>query len=124
MTSLLLALTLAISGFLGGPPKATEPGDKPSKKQQPYCLLFGTVFDETGRLVRGATIEVRAKDSKGGKKRWESQTGIQGEFAVHLPAGKAVYTVEARAPGLEPDRQEVEFSVDERVDVVLHLKRP
>lgn len=130
MTSLLLALTLAISGLLGSlagaaESPAVETSDKPSKKQQPYCLLFGTVFDETGRLVRGAAIEVRAKEgSKEKKKRWESRTDIQGEFAVHLPAGKAVYTVEARAPGLEPDRKEVEFSADERVDVVLNLKRP
>ena len=126
MTRLLLVITLAIPGFLGGLLGAAGPGDKPSKsKQQPYCLLFGTVFDETGRLIRGARVEVRAKEGpKEGKKRWESQTDVQGEFAVHLPAGKAVYTVEAHAPGLEPDRKEVEFSSDERIDVVLHLKRP
>jgi hypothetical protein len=46
---------------------------------------------------------------------------MQGEFSVHLPAGKNVYIVEAQAPGMEPARKEVAFETDERVDVVLHL---
>jgi protocatechuate 3,4-dioxygenase beta subunit len=114
-----LALALALALPAGAGP-ATDAQAKKSKRQ-PYTLLFGTVFDEAGRLVRGAKVGVRAKEGKG---RWESQTDQQGEFAVHLPTTKAVYTVEAKAPGLEPGRREVEVAGEDRVDVVLQLKRP
>ena len=116
MTPLLLVTALALGSAL------VEAENQARKsKHQPYALVFGTVFDQDGRLVRGAKVDVRAREGKG---HWESQTDIQGEFAVRLPVGRGVYIVEARAPGFEPDRKEVEFSADERVDVVLHLKRP
>jgi hypothetical protein len=92
-------------------------GQKPG---QPYSLVVGTVFfEDSGRLVRGAKIEVKQKE---GRKRWEASTNMEGEFSVRLPAGKAVYIVEAQAEGRAPDRKEVEITGDERVDVVLHLK--
>ncbi len=90
-------------------------------KHQPYALLFGTVFNEDGRLVRGARITVKPKETKG---KWEASSDVQGEFAVHLPAGKAVYTVEVLAAGLAPEKKEVAFEGEERQDVVIHLKRP
>ena len=111
MTFLVLLVALA------GAPAGL---DQKAKKHQPSCLLFGTVFDDRGFLVRGAKVDVKAKAGKG---RWEAASDGQGEFAVHLPVAKAVYTVEAGAPGLETDRKETECSGDERVDVVLHLKR-
>ncbi len=89
------------------------------KAGQAYAVVVGTVFYEDGRLVRNAKVEVKQKE---GRKRWESSTNMEGEFAVRLPAGKAVYIVEAQAPGQAPDRKEVEITADERVDLVLHLK--
>jgi hypothetical protein len=90
------------------------------KSGQPYALIVGTVFfEDSGRLVRGAKVEVKQKE---GRKRWESSTNMEGEFTFRLPAGKAVYIVEARAEGRAPDRKEVEITGEERVDVVLHLK--
>jgi hypothetical protein len=92
----------------------------PQKPGQPYALLVGTVFyEESGFLVRGAQIAVRQKDSK---KHWETITNDEGSFSIRVPAGKAVYAIEARVSGREPDRKEVEVSGDERVDIVLHLK--
>jgi hypothetical protein len=115
--SLLLAAWLA----------AAAPGinlgvaaQKKDKKRQPYALLFGTVFNEDGRLVRGAQVTVKPMEGKG---KWEAGSDGQGEFAVHLPAGKAVYVVEVRAPGMTPVKKEVAFEGEERQDVVLHLKR-
>ncbi len=100
-------------------------GKARKSKYQPHALLYGTVFDEGGRLVRGAQIEVRPRqDTQQRTERWEARSDSQGEFAVHLPVGKAVYIVEARAPGFTADRKEVEFTSDERQDVVVHLKRP
>lgn len=90
-------------------------------KHKPYALLFGTVFNEDGRLVRGAAVTVKPKETKG---KWEAISDTQGEFAVHLPAGKAVYILEVQAPGLGPGKKEVAFEGEERQDVVVHLKRP
>ena len=90
------------------------------KRQQPYALLVGTVFyEENGFLVRGARVEVRQKD---GKKHWESRTNDAGEFSIRVPAGQAVYVIQAEVPGREPARKEVQVENDERVDIVLHLK--
>ena len=89
-------------------------------KHKPYALLFGTVFNQDGRLVRGARVTVKPKEGKG---KWETGSDTQGEFAVHLPAGKAVYMLEVQAAGLEPGKKEVAFEGEERQDVVVHLKR-
>ncbi len=139
MTAVLLALELGLSALSGPsvqPPAGRQnapvlvKGDSKARKSkyQPYALLYGTVFDEGGYLVRGAQIEVRARQpAEAGRRhteRWESRSDSQGEFAVRLPVARAVYIVEARAAGFLPDRKEVEFSSDERQDVVLHLKRP
>lgn len=137
MIAALLTLALAFPGAaswfppagraaLDGPGKLAlrykDDKDKPRKSRaQPFALLYGTVFDQDGRLVRGAQVEVRQRQGKG---RWQARTDEQGEFAVRLPPGKAVYIVEARAQGLNPEQKEVEFSADERLDVVLQLKRP
>lgn len=116
-------LVVALAGlFAGASPPSPEQRNKPkkSKKDYSYALLFGTVFDENGRLVRGAGIRVSEKE---GKKRWEATTDVQGEFAVHLPAKAAVYLVEVSAPGFQGDRQEVAVTRDERQDLVFRLAR-
>ncbi len=111
----------ALASAAGPDPNQKGRNEKSKKKQaQEYALLFGTVFDETGRSVRGAEVGVQ---QKGGKKRWEAATDVRGEFVVHLPAGSAVYIVEASAPGFGRDTREVSFVADERVDVALHLAR-
>jgi hypothetical protein len=102
-------LVVALAGlFAGASPPSPEQRDKPkkSKKDYSYALLFGTVFDENGRLVRGAGIRVS-----------------ENEFAVHLPAKAAVYLVEVSAPGFQGDRKEVAVTGDERQDLVFRLAR-
>lgn len=113
-------LCLAIAGPVPGGAGEKAKDGKRKKEAASYALLFGTVFDETGRLVRGAQVQVREKD---GKRHWEQVTDSQGEFAVHLPAGAAVYIVEASAPRATRDSKEVSFTSDERQDVVLRISR-
>ena len=111
-TSLVLVTALLLAAGAGVAQKKS--------RNQPHALLFGTVFGEGGRLVRGATVIIKVKDGKG---KWDAQSDMQGEFAVHLPPVKAVYVVEAQAPGMVPDSKEVAFEGEERQDIVLHLKR-
>lgn len=118
-----LAVGILIAGLLFAGPSGPAQKDKSKNKKKQdssYALLFGTVFDENGRLVRGAEVRVRQKE---GKKHWEATSDVQGEFAVHLPAAPGVYIVDVGAPGFAPDSKEVSFSGDERQDVVFHLAR-
>ena len=110
---------LVSAGGLAAERRQKSKSQKP-KKDYSYALLFGTVFDENGRLVRGAGVRVRQKE---GKQRWEARSDTQGEFAVHLPAAPAVYVVEVTAPEFKGDSKEVAFSGDERQDIVIRLTR-
>ncbi len=85
----------------------------------PEAVIFGTVFQENGFLVRGARVEVSNADHP--KQKKEAVTDIQGEFAVRVPAGKARYTVEVSAKGFTPDQKTVEITGDERIDLTFHL---
>jgi len=61
-------------------------GAAAQKPGQPYALVVGTVFfEESGRLVRGAQVEVR---QKAGKKHWDAATNTIGEFAVRVPPAR------------------------------------
>ncbi len=93
-----------------------------SRKQraQEYALLFGSVFDEAGRAVRGANVRVRQKD---GKKKWEASTNPRGEFAVRLPVGAGVYIAQVSLSGFTGESKEVSFAADERQDISLRLSK-
>jgi hypothetical protein len=93
--------------------------EKKKSKPAPEALLFGTVFQENGFLVRGARVVVTGVDNP--KIRKEAASDIQGEFAVRVPAGKGRYTVEVKADGFSPETKTVEVSGDERVDLTFHL---
>lgn len=115
----VLALVVACAGAAADRnPKSRSSRKK--KQAEPYALLVGTVFDENGRLVRGGQVRVR---QKAGKRHWEAATDTRGEFAVRLPAGSAVYLVEATAPGFTRDTKEVSFVADERQDIAMHIAR-
>ena len=119
-TSLASVVAVAVLAVLSLGTVAPISVSQKSTKNKPYALLFGTVFNEDGRLVRGARVVVKPKETKG---KWETGSDNQGEFAVHLPVGKAVYILEVQAPGLAPAKKEVTFEGEERQDVVVHLKR-
>lgn len=121
LSGLLLLELWTAPGLAGGSSQGQKAKSGRKKKEAyEYALLFGTVFDENGRLVRGAEARVRQKE---GKRHWEATSDNQGEFAVRLPAGSAVYIVEATAPGFTRDSKEVSFTGDERQDVVLRISR-
>jgi hypothetical protein len=110
----LLACLFLATATLAGPARA-------QKRFQPYALVYVTVFyEENDFLVRNARVDVRLKDTK---KHWDAKTNEEGSAAVQVPAGKAVYVVESQVSGRQADRKEVSVENDERVDVVLHLRK-
>lgn len=111
---------LALVAGVAGLPAAEKDKKSKHKKEAPYALLVGSVFDGNGLRMAGATVRIREKD---GKRKWEVQTNGLGEFAVHLPPGPAVYIVAAAPAGYSEDTKEVSFSSEERQDISLRVWR-
>jgi hypothetical protein len=99
----------------------------PSKPgQTSYAIVAGTVFQEDGRLLRGAEVTVKASPEgepapKG--KPLTAATDQRGEFAFRVPASPMRYTVGIRAPGFRAQGKVVTIQGDERVDVFFQLER-
>ena len=99
------------------------------KHDQPYALIFGTVWGPDDRPVYGVRVRVRRENEK--KPRWELYSDHNGEFALRVPAVKADYVLWAdlkgyKAPGGAPlhpgEEVTVHVEYDEKVDTGLHLK--
>lgn len=97
---------------------------------QPYALIFGTVWGPDNRPVYGVAVKIRRATDKPKKVRWEVYSDHHGEFAQRVPAGEADYILSADLKGYKPADgktlhlpQEVTVHVynDEREDTGLHL---
>lgn len=127
---LLLALFLLCSGAQGFPFAYTVGAPQKLKPDEPYALIFGTVWGPDDHPVYGVKVKIRRARDK--RSRWELYSNHIGEFAQRVPAGTVDYVVSADLKGLKPLDgkplrlvQEVPVHVenDERVDVGLHLTR-
>jgi hypothetical protein len=103
---------------------------KQLKPNQPYALIFGTVWGPDDRPVFGVHVKIRRAHDK--RPKWEIYSDHRGEFAQRIAAGKADYVVWADLKDFKPSDgrplhpvQDVPVHVegDERVDVSLHLTR-
>lgn len=123
------SLTLLLLSVLGArsPLAAAQ---KQLKPNQPYALIFGTVWGPDDRPVFGVKVKIRRAQDKGA--RWELYSDHRGEFAQRIAAGRADYVVWADLKNFKPTdgrplhpTQDVSVHVenDERVDVSLHLTR-
>jgi hypothetical protein len=106
---------------------ASQPA-KPAKHAKNYAVVFGTVWDAADHPVYGVHVHLRRVGDK--KPRWEAYSDHQGEFSIHVPAGKADYELwgdlkSGKFPkniGLPPQEPvAVHIDFDERTDVSLHL---
>ena len=122
----LVALALAAGPFVSGA----------AAEQNPYALIFGTVFSADGHLAYGVPVKVRRADKK--KPLLEAMSDHSGEFAFRVPPGPADYIVwldikqpKPKQPLKDPigatsqttGGVELKVHVDgeERVDISLHL---
>ena len=108
VVALLVMLALGVQG-----------ADKKKSKARPEAVLFGSVFQENGFLVRGARVVVWNAERP--KERKETTSDVQGEFAVRVPAGKGKYTIEVNAAGFASQQKTVEIAGDERIDLTFRL---
>jgi hypothetical protein len=109
-------------------PASAAPDSKKLKPNDPYALIFGTVWGPDNRPVYGIKVLIRQVPKK--KPEWELYSDHAGEFAQRFAAGKADYVVGADLKGVKTAQghalhlaQEVDVHVDydERVDISLHL---
>jgi hypothetical protein len=100
------------------------------KPDQPYALIFGTVWGPDDHPLYGVKVKIRRAQDK--KPKWELYSNHAGEFAQRVQAGKADYVVGADLKDFKsPDGKllhlvreiPVHIDNDERVDIGLHLTR-
>src|SRR6202035_3728574 len=61
------------------------------RPDQPYALIFGTVWGPDDHPLYGVKVKIRRAEQK--KARWELYSDHSGEFAQRVPAGSADYIV-------------------------------
>jgi hypothetical protein len=100
------------------------------RPDQPYALIFGTVWGPDDHPLYGVKVKIRRADQK--KAHWELYSDHHGEFAQRMPPGPADYLVWADLKGyksasgkeLHQDEEvKVHVDKDERQDLGLHLKQ-
>ncbi len=100
------------------------------RPDQPYALIFGTVWGPDDHPLYGVRVKIRLADQK--KPHWELFSDHHGEFAQRVPVGPADYLVWAdlkayKSPSGRQLHQDGEIKVhidkDERQDIGLHLKQ-
>ena len=100
------------------------------KPDQPYALIFGTVWGPDDHPLYGVKVKIRRADQK--KAHWELFSDHNGEFALRVHPGPADYLVSADLKNYKSLtgkelRQDGEVKVhvdnDERQDIGLHLKK-
>jgi alpha-beta hydrolase superfamily lysophospholipase len=124
---LLFCLLLLISSSQLSSVALASPAFK-LKPNDPYALIFGTVWGPDNHPVYGVRVKIRRASDK--KAKWELYSDHAGEFAQRVPAGEADYVIWADLKGVKTTdgqilhlAQEVAIHVqwDERVDMSLHL---
>ena len=105
---------------------ASPAGQRPD---QPYALIFGTVWGPDDHPLYGVKVKIHRADQK---KHWELISDHHGEFAQRVPPGPGDYLIGADLKGyksaagkeLHLDGEvKVHVDNDERQDVGLHLKQ-
>jgi len=95
------------------------------KPPEPYVLLYGTVFRDTGLALPNADVMVvpdPSSDAAAPKvKKMEAVSNGRGEFAFHLPTGNGRYIVKVGAKGYRSEEKPVTIQGEDRVDVTFQL---
>jgi hypothetical protein len=98
---------------------------KKQKAQEPYGVVGGTVFQNSGYALPGASVTISA-DPQPGQTPVKLQypraiSDSRGEFAFRVPVTAMRYTVKAGLKGFEPQQKSVDIEGEQRIDVTLIL---
>lgn len=124
----LFPLVLCVVSLQISPAAGAASGPKKLKPNEPYALIFGTVWGPDEHPAYGVKVLIRRVSDK--KPSWELYSDHRGEFAQRVAAGKNDYLVTADLKGVKtaegkavrlPEAVPVHVEYDERVDIGLHL---
>jgi hypothetical protein len=113
----LLAATLAVLSVSGMAAAA-----KKKKPTAATAVVAGTVFREPGFALPGAEITLAPEKAPAKAKLVKAVSDARGEFAFHVPAEEARYTVSVKAKGFESQEKSAAISGEVRADVFFQLK--
>ena len=100
------------------------------RPDQPYALIFGTMWGPDDHPLYGVKVRIRRSDQK--KPHWELFSDHNGEFALRVHPGPADYLVSADLKSYksltgkelhQDDEVKVHIENDEREEIGLHLKK-
>ncbi|MEP7366004.1 MAG: hypothetical protein ABI972_22330, partial [Acidobacteriota bacterium] len=95
-----LACVAALAGvLLGSAAPDARAADKKAKSEEPFGVIAGSVFRETGFSFAGVEVVVVWEVDGKKKKEWKGRSDARGEFAFRVPAGVGRYTVRVKADG-------------------------
>lgn len=124
------SLAVAVGALLILLPAVSIPGPASSaqkkKPTQTYGVIAGSVFQESGRSLRGAKVTVTQKPEDASPSRRarasKAVSDSRGEFAVRVPSGAMSYTVKVEARGFQSQEKVVTIQWEERLDLYFLLK--
>lgn len=92
--------------------------------QGTQVIVKGSVFDQDGRSISGAKIEVEKISSEGATKKLGSNiASYSGEFTFRFPEGAAKLRITASAKGVKESKEiEVDNAAIYRLAIILNLK--
>ncbi|MEO8100035.1 MAG: carboxypeptidase-like regulatory domain-containing protein [Acidobacteriota bacterium] len=102
------------------PVLASGQGKSKRPQPEPYAIVAGTVFLDSGRSQPGAKV-VLSRKQQPEKKLQEQISSPRGEFSFRVPPGPANYLITATLKGFEPASKEVEIVAQEQVHKTLLL---
>ena len=100
-------------------------GASAAEKQKAFAVVAGTVFREPGFTLSGAEVVLRMTIPPAGVKHPKplaARSDGRGEYAFHVPPGKAEYSVSVKADGFVGEEKPAKIESDERVDIYFTLR--
>jgi hypothetical protein len=126
LTAILCFIVLSVPAIR----VSASPTSANQKPDEPYALIFGTVWGPDDHPLYGVKVMIRRADQK--KPHWELMSDHNGEFALRVHPGPADYLVSADLKSykslsgkeLHQDGEvKVHIENDERQELGLHLKK-
>jgi Carboxypeptidase regulatory-like domain len=115
--AVLLAAALALVSACG-----LQGAEKRKKPAAPQGVVAGTVFREPGFALPSAELTLVPEKAPPKARKLKAVSDVRGEFAFHVPAEEARYTVSVKANGFESQEKSVVVTGEARVDLFFQLK--
>ena len=95
------------------------------KDAEPYAIVGGTIFRESGFSLPGAEVTIVPDPQPGQSpvklRNTKALSDGRGEFAFRVPTSPMRYTIKAQAKGFQPQQKSIDVEGEVRTEVTLSL---